>query len=118
MISFQFNVDIISELEKTLPSYKLIVPDFIIKELIGLKKVSKGKNKVAAGIALQLVKHEPFIIKKIPRLKNEKVDDALLRISKVLCTNDKELKENARKKGISVCYLRQKKYLEIDGYLI
>lgn len=118
MMPFQFNIDIISELEKTLPSYKLIVPDFIIEELIGLKKGSKGKNKIAAGIALQLAKKEPFIIKKIPRLKNEKVDDALVRISKVLCTNDKELKEKAQNKGIYVCYLRQKKYLEVNGYLI
>ncbi len=118
MMSFQFNVDIISELEKILPSYKLIVPSFIIMELTGLKKGSKGKNKIAATIALKLAKNEPFIIKEIPRLKNEKVDDALVRISKVLCTNDKELKEKARNKGISVCYLRQKKYLELDGYLI
>lgn len=118
MMSFQFNVDIVSELEKTLPSYKLIVPNFIIKELTGLKKGSKGKNKIAAGVALQLAKKEPFIIKKVPKLKNEKVDDALVRISKVLCTNDKELKEKARSNGICVCYLRQKKYLEVDGYLI
>lgn len=118
MMAFQFNVDLISELEKILPSYKLIIPEFIIKELIGLKKGSKGKNKIAAGIALQLAKKEPFIIKKIPKLKNEKVDDALLRISKVLCTNDKELKEKAKNKGIVVCYLRQKKYIEVDGYLV
>ena len=79
---------------------------------------SKGKNKIAAGVALQLAKKEPFIIKKVPKLKDEKVDDALVRISKVLCTNDKELKEKARSNGICVCYLRQKKYLEIDGYLL
>jgi len=45
MIPFQFRVDIISELEKTLPSYKLIVPDFVIRELEGLKKVLKEKVK-------------------------------------------------------------------------
>ncbi|HSO25353.1 MAG TPA: twitching motility protein PilT, partial [Methanobacteriaceae archaeon] len=47
----------------------------------------------------------------------EKVDDALIRISKVLCTNDRELREKARKKGITVVYLRQRKYLAIDGHV-
>lgn len=43
------------------------------------------------------------------------VDDALLRVSEVLATNDIELKKRARKKGITVAYLRQKKYIAIDG---
>ncbi|MDO9045450.1 MAG: twitching motility protein PilT [Methanobacteriaceae archaeon] len=117
MIPFQFNVDIIYELEKILPSYRLIVPDFIINELHGIKKGSKGKNKIAANIALKMAKSHPFEIKKISLEKAEKVDDALIRISKILCTNDKELREKARENGIKVVYLRQRKYLAIDGHL-
>ncbi len=49
--------------------------------------------------------------------RNERVDDALLRISSVLCTNDIGLKRRARNKGITVIHLRQKKYLGVDGYL-
>jgi rRNA-processing protein FCF1 len=117
MIPFQFRVDIISELEKTLPSYKLIVPDFVIRELEGLKKGSKGKSKIAAGIAIKIAASEQFEIRTIPRKKKEKVDDALIRISKILCTNDRDLREKAREKGITVCYLRQRKYLAVDGHL-
>ena len=46
MIPFQFNVDIIDELEKALPSYKLITTQFVINELKGLKRSDEFKNKM------------------------------------------------------------------------
>ena len=46
MVPFQFNVDIITELEKILPSYKLTTPSFVINELKGLKNNNKGKQKL------------------------------------------------------------------------
>ena len=100
MVPFQFNVDIIDELEKALPSYKLTTPIFVINELKGLKRNNKGSNIEIKDISLE---------------NNETVDDALLRVSEVLATNDIELKKRARKKGITVAYLRQKKYIAIDG---
>ncbi|KZX17156.1 Fcf1 [Methanobrevibacter cuticularis] len=117
MIPFQFNIDIIDELEKALPSYKLTTPNFVIDELFGLKKNLKGKDRVAAGIALKIAKSPKIIIKDLPLKDNESVDEGLLRISKVLATNDIELKKRAKEKGIAVAYLRQKKYVAIDGYL-
>ena len=48
-------------------------------------------------------------------LENETVDDALLRVSEVLATNDIELKNRAKSKGITIVYLRQKKYIAIEG---
>ncbi|MDR3223384.1 MAG: twitching motility protein PilT [Methanobrevibacter sp.] len=117
MIPFQFNVDIITELEKTLPSFKLIVPSFIINELSGLKKNKKAKIRVNAELAIKITKSPMITIKNISLKNNESVDNGLLRVSKVLATNDKKLKEKARKKGISIVYLRQRKYLAIDGYI-
>ena len=117
MIPFQFNVDIIDELEKALPSYKLSTPKFVINELKNLKKNLKGKNRVAAEIAIMIANSPKIKIKDIDLKNNETVDDALLRISNVLATNDIELKKRAKKKGITVVYLRQKRYIEVDGYL-
>ncbi|MCK9151759.1 PIN domain-containing protein [Methanobacterium alcaliphilum] len=117
MMPFQFNVDIISELEIILPSYQLLVPSFIINELEGIKKAAKGKDKIAASIALKISTSPPLKIIKASLKEGETADDALLRISKVLCTNDIELRERARKKGISVIYLRQKRYMAIDGHI-
>lgn len=115
MIPFQFNVDIIDEFEKALPSYKLTTTQFVINELKGLKRNNKGKIRVNAMLALKLVNSSNIEIKDISLEKNETVDDGLLRVSEVLATNDKELKKRAKNKGISVVYLRQKKYIAIDG---
>ena len=115
MVPFQFNVDIITELENTLPSYKLTTPSFVINELKGLKKNNKGKTRLNANLALKLANSSKVEIKDISLLENETVDDALLRVSEVLATNDIELKNRAKDKGITVVYLRQKKYIAVEG---
>ncbi len=115
MVPFQFNVDIITELENSLPSYKLTTPSFVINELKGLKKNSKGKVRLNANLALKLANSSKVEIKDISLLENETVDDALLRVSEVLATNDAELKNRAKNKGITVAYLRQKKYIAVEG---
>ena len=115
MVPFQFNVDIITELEKVLPSYKLTTPSFVINELKGLKNNNKGKIRLNANLALKLANSSKVEIKDISLLENETVDDALLRVSEVLATNDIELKKRAKDKGITVAYLRQKKYIAVEG---
>lgn len=115
MVPFQFNVDIITELENSLPSYKLTTPSFVINELKGLKRNSKGKVRLNANLALRLANSSKVEIKDISLLENETVDDALLRVSEVLATNDIELKNRAKDKGIAVVYLRQKKYIAVEG---
>ncbi|MBQ6350492.1 MAG: twitching motility protein PilT [Methanobrevibacter sp.] len=115
MVPFQFNVDVITELEKTLPSYKLTTPSFVINELKGLKNNNKGKTRLNANLALKLANSSKIEIKDISLLENETVDDALLRVSEVLATNDIELKNRAKEKGITVAYLRQKRYIAVDG---
>ena len=115
MVPFQFNVDIITELENKLPSYKLTTPSFVINELKGLKNNNKGKIRLNANLALKLANSSKVEIKDISLLENETVDDALLRVSEVLATNDIELKKRAKDKGITVAYLRQKKYIAVEG---
>ncbi len=115
MVPFQFNVDIVNELEKLLPSYRLTTPSFVINELKGLKNNNKGKTRLNANLALKLANSSKIEIKDISLLENETVDDALLRVSEVLATNDIELKKRAKDKGITVAYLRQKKYIAVEG---
>jgi len=115
MVPFQFNVDIITELEKVLPSYKLTTPSFVINELKGLKRNNKGKIRLNANLALKLANSSKVEIKDISLLENETVDDALLRVSEVLATNDIELKKRAKAKVITIVYLSQKNYITVDG---
>ena len=115
MVPFQFNVDIITELEKLLPSYNLTTPSFVINELKGLKRNKNAKIRLNANLALKLANSSKVEIKDISLLENETVDDALLRVSEVLATNDIGLKNRAKDKGITVAYLRQKKYIAVEG---
>ena len=115
MVPFQFNVDVITELENKLPSYRLTTPSFVINELKGLKRNTKGKVRLNANLALKLANSSKVEIKDISLLENETVDDALLRVSEVLATNDIELKNRAKDKGITVVYLRQKRYIAVEG---
>jgi uncharacterized protein len=117
MMTAQFPLDLQEELERLLPSYELCVPSIVINELEKIKKKVKGKNKASAAIALKIASSPPFKVKPIHLYERESVDDALIRVSKVLCTNDRELRRKAREKGITVVYLRQKRYLAVDGYL-
>ena len=115
----QLDVDIVTQLKQLLPSYyDLIVPSPVINELKKLTKISKGKNKLAAKIALKIAEQPPF--KTIKLEQNDHVDNILLKIcnqNDILCTNDKTLRKRAKKRGISVIYLRQHKFLEVDGYI-
>lgn len=117
MMAAQFNLDLVSQLQELLPHHKFTAPSFVIQELEYIKKRSRGKNRTAALVALKIAGSPPVEIKDIALLEGEQVDQALLRISGVLCTNDQELRREARKKGIPVVYLRQRKYLAVDGYL-
>jgi len=117
MIPFQFNIDIIDELEKAFPSFDLIAPQFVVSELKGLSKNKKSKIRVNATLALKIINSPSIKIKNIPLKENESVDDALIRISKILATNDIQLKKRAKEKEIVVAYLRQKRYISIDGML-
>ncbi|HEX3013016.1 MAG TPA: twitching motility protein PilT [Methanobacterium sp.] len=117
MIPAQFHVDILAELERILPNYTFVVPSFVIQELENIKKRSRGKDRIAASVALKLIESSNIDVIDADLKYKERVDDALLRISKVLCTNDRGLQKRARNKGLTVVYLRQKKYLAVEGYL-
>jgi rRNA-processing protein FCF1 len=120
MMSAQFHVDVVSELEKILPSCKLLVPTAVLKELSRIKNRTKGKNKIAASIAIKIATSSPIEVLEMELKQGENVDDSLLRLSeksRLLCTNDRELRIKAREKDINVIFLRQRRYLDVDGHL-
>lgn len=111
MVPEQFGVDIFSELER-LGYSQWLVPSSVIGELRSLaRRADRGKDKIAARVALELAKRCVVIGENLP--------DADLAIEKLACTedaavftNDKPLKKRLFSKGITVVYLRQGRYLE------
>lgn len=108
LLPFQFRIDIFTELDKLLDvRYEVCVTKGVVAEL---KKIKSRHARAALSIA-----------NKLPIIDAEGgVDEALLKLASkdiIIATNDKFLKEKIRKKGAPVVYLRQRKYLAIDGYI-
>ena len=118
MIPFQSNVDILEEFKRVLPNYRLVTTNFVINELKGLKNNNKGKVRLAASLGLKIAQSDEIEIRDVPLNDGESVDDALVRVSNVLATNDAVLRKKAKKKGIALVILRQKKYLAVEGYIV
>ncbi len=108
LLPFQFRIDIFAELDKLLDvRYEVYVTKGVIEEL---KKIKSRHAKGALSVAnkLRVIETEGS------------VDEALLKLASkevIIATNDKFLKEKIKNKGAPVIYLRQRKYLAIDGYI-
>ncbi len=115
MVPFEFKVDIIDELNRIIPEkFTIVIPDLVIDEL---RKIAEGKGKraIAARSALEFV--NKFRIERVE--KRGDVDTSIVYYAKengyALATQDKEMKKLARKLGIPIITMRQKKYLTYDG---
>lgn len=112
LIPIQFNVDIFSEIDKIcLFKYKLYIVDKTIDELNTIIEIQKQKHKLAAKVALQLLKKKEVGVIKTPA---GHVDDLILDLldeNTILATQDALLRKRAVQKGIKLIFLRSKKYL-------
>jgi len=111
MIPVQFGVDIFDELSR-LGFSEFLVPEAVVRELEMLVKRAKGFDKKAAKIGRALTKGCILIDGLGP------ADDVVLRLAEengaAVLTNDIELKQRLKAKGISVLSLRQKNRLDFD----
>jgi len=115
MLPFQFGVDVFSELERILHvKYEVYVTDGIIRELEGLTR-AKRKERDWAKAALKMAGGLNKISSEIYDVDDEL--EGLASKEVLICTNDKDLKERIRGKRAPVIYLRQRKFLAIEGYL-
>ena len=117
-IPIQFNLDIFDELQKILNRrFVSIVLSSTLKELEGLTQSKLLKTQKQAENALKLVDKCKFV--SIKKNCNETFDDVIVRISSewkcIVATNDRNLKQKLREKGVPVIYMRQKKRLELEG---
>ncbi|MDY6958386.1 MAG: DNA-binding protein [Halobacteriota archaeon] len=108
MIPANFNLDIFSELER-LGFEEFIVPNAVVRELEGLQSKLKGREKIAARVALTLLNRCEIVE------ADGYADDVIMKLSKekdaAVFTGDIELKRRLISSGVTVVYLRQQKYL-------
>lgn len=115
LIPFNFKVDIFSEIDRICDfSYEVCILKGTLYELNNIINNQRGKDKVAARMAIDLIKQKD--LKMLDNSENEYLDDSILKLANkdtIVATQDKELKKRLKKKGIQVIILRNKKYLEI-----
>lgn len=111
MMPEQFGIDIFGELER-LGYFEFLVPTPVIEELRWIaKSADSGRDKRSAKVALGLA----GLCREIARLgeADSVLEDLALCIGAAVLTNDKELKKRLISSGVTVIYLRQRRYLEI-----
>ena len=116
LIPGQLHVDIFEELSRICHfPYQLLVLDKTIHELEKIKTTNKGKHKVAATVALELVhKHQIEVIDTQEYPEEMYADTILKELTEkdkdyIIATQDIALRKNFKKYII----LRQKKYLQL-----
>lgn len=115
MIPGMYGVDIIGELERvTEGRFVLLVPTAVIRELERIAERKTARERVAAKIALEIVKRWGKVIKADGPADNVIIE---LAIGRAVGTGDKELRKRLKKMGIPTIFLRQKNHLEVEGYM-
>jgi uncharacterized protein len=116
LIPGQCMVDIFSELEKLMQDqFEMCYVDKSMDELSKIASTGREKDRFAAKLAVVLARQKS--LKSLPSSKEDKsVDDTIVKYAGkdiFIATQDKALRERARKKGAEVIGLRQKKYLVV-----
>lgn len=108
---FQFKIDIEDEIVGLIGSCDMIVPEVVVKELIGLR----DNGSTMAGAALRF--SDRFRKQVSPSRPGMTADDAILVATKevdgILVTSDRELIEKARNAGVKVIFLKGRQKLEL-----
>ena len=121
LIPGQFKVDIFSEIDRICNfRYELVVVPETIVELKNIISIGKNSNKdkMAAKLALLLLKKYKVRIIKNYRKVFKRADEAILQIvdkNSVVATQDRGLKKRLKDKTSRYIVLRQKQYLKFFG---
>ncbi|MCX6648398.1 MAG: hypothetical protein NTV61_03300 [Candidatus Bathyarchaeota archaeon] len=120
MLPVRFGVDIKSEIGRIVEaSFILTTTPAVVDELKWLKTQVKPSEVKEIDFALNLA--EP--LEKVDDVSGsvEDVDDQLLRLAEgdgyVVATTDAGLRRRLRGRGLPVIFLRQSRYLAIDGII-
>jgi len=116
LLPIRFGIDIFTETCEAINDVaEFFVSSKVIDEITMLMKSAKPGFERELAFALKLA--EECQLMKDDSVKE--VDDSLIELalthSMIIGTTDSELRQRAREAGVKVVYLRQKRYLVLDG---
>ncbi len=120
MLPPRFGVDIRRELERILEgAFSLATTSAVLTELTRLK--ANVKTREMRNIEFALSSAEGMEKLEDSLREGEDVDDELVRLSElegvIVATTDSELRKRIKNLGHPVVFLRQRRYLAIDGII-
>jgi rRNA-processing protein FCF1 len=119
LLPFQFKIDIFGEIEALIGRFEPVVLSTTLEEL---KKLSTKKSSKISKLALSALE----VAGKCRLIEaranpGENYDDVLLRVARedncLVATNDRKLREKLRENGVPTIFLRQRSYLQVEGYI-
>lgn len=113
LMLFEFAIDLEGELTRLLGIYRIVVPLAIKEELNVLATRKTSRKAQMAKAALQLIAHYP-VVPTTEKTADDSVLSLALRMQGIVLTNDLELRQRAKKSGLSVIFLRGKKQLALS----
>lgn len=112
MMPFEYSINLEDELTRLLGKSIILIPKPIVDELIFLSKNGKGRKKLLAKPALELIKNYKIVD------SEGKGDDSVLFLAKklnaIVVTNDRELRNRLKKESLQTIFLRGKKRLVLE----
>ena len=116
LVPLRFGVDVFTEADEALNDLtEFYVSRRVLDEINLLRKKAKPSLEKEPLFALKMAEQCELIEDK----SETQVDDSLIHLAKrhnmVIGTTDSELRKKARKEGVKIIYLRQKRYLVLDG---
>jgi rRNA-processing protein FCF1 len=114
MMCFEFSIDLENELTRLLGKYHIIIPGPIVEELEFLAKNGRGKKKLMAKPALDLIKRYDIINLNTCKKGDNAVIHFARELSGIVLTNDHFLKKRLQELFIKIIYLRGKKRLVLE----
>jgi len=108
LMPFQFKINLDAELRRLFGKYEVYVPSAVLEEL---ENIGATDAKAALKLASR------YRVVKCPECME--ADECVLWVAKsiggAVMTNDKVLREWARREGLAVVYMRGKSHLVCDG---
>ena len=111
---FEFSVGLESELTRLLGKYHIVIPKPIFEEIKLLAEKGKGRKKRIAKPALELIKGYEIVETDNVRCGDDAVLYLAQKLSGVVVTNDRELRNRLKKASLKTIFLRGKQQLVLE----
>ncbi|MBN2015000.1 MAG: nucleotide-binding protein [Candidatus Altiarchaeota archaeon] len=119
LLPYTEKVDVFGEIERlVVDECELCTLAGVLEELLGIRdnRESKGRDKIAAKIALQLIeKKKVKVIESRGRVDEQIIEYAKKNKETMVCTNDKELKRRLIGLGIPVIHIMSGRRLGLSS---